>query len=85
MHIHENTVAVNGASFYSAVQGQSSAAALRAAEVRKKLLRGASEMRSVATPDEALLMGRWLDVKHRQIPDEDEYHPSSSDSDSIFG
>ena len=39
MHIHGNAMNVNAANLYSAAQGERAAAAERAAEVRKRLLK----------------------------------------------
>jgi len=50
MHIHGNSMSINAASFYSAAQNEKAAAAQRAADVRKKLLKGAAEIEGAATP-----------------------------------
>ena len=46
MHIHGNSMNVNSASFYSVGNGEKSAAAERAADVRKRLLK--ARLRSMA-------------------------------------
>jgi hypothetical protein len=53
MHIHGNSMSVNAADFYSAAQNRA-ATAQRAVEVRKKLLKSASEIEGAAIPDESL-------------------------------
>ncbi|MGD0938641.1 MAG: hypothetical protein ABR905_02940 [Terracidiphilus sp.] len=85
MHIHGNSMAVNTANLYSAAQAERADSAKRAAEVRKRLLKGASEIEGAATPVESLLIGRWLDAGHSQNQNDDEYHSSSAGRDSDFG
>ncbi len=67
MHIHGNSMAVNAANFYSATQEERAAAAQRAANVRKKLIRSASEIEGAASPEETLLIGQWMDSRHSQV------------------
>ncbi len=85
MHIHGNSMAVNPADFYSAAQGERAAAAQRAADVRKRLLKRASEIEGAATPEESLLIGQWIDSRHSQVQSEDPYHSSAAGRDSEFG
>jgi hypothetical protein len=61
MHIHGNSMNVNSASFYSVGNGEKSAAAERAADVRKRLLKGAAAVDGTASTEETLLIGHWLD------------------------
>ena len=61
MHIHANSMSVNSASFYSVGNGEKSAAAERAADVRKRLLKGAAAVDGTASTEETLLIGHWLD------------------------
>jgi hypothetical protein len=63
MHIHGNPMAVNAANFYSATL-EERIAAQRAAGVRKKLIRRASEIEGAATPEETLLIDQWTDTRH---------------------
>lgn len=79
MHIHGNSMAVNAANLYSAAQGERAAAAQRAAEIRGRLLKGASEIEGAATPEETLMIGQWLDSRHSQIQSEEQYHSSTAD------
>jgi hypothetical protein len=78
-------MAVNPANFYSATMQERAAAAQRAASVRKKLLKSASEIDAAATPEETLLIGQWMDSRHSQVESEDQYHTSASGKDSDFG
>ena len=85
MHIHGNSMAVNAANFYAAAQGERAAAAQRAAEVRKKLLKGASEIEGATTPEETLMISQWLDSRHSQTESEDQYHATAAGKDPDFG
>lgn len=85
MHIHGNSLASIAADIYSSAQAEREAAAQRAAEVRKKLLKGASEIEGAATPEETLLIGQWMDSRHSQVQTEDQYHSSAAGKDPDFG
>ena len=85
MHIHGNSMDVNAANFYSTAQNEKTAAAQRAADVREKLLKGASESEGPATPEESLLIGQWTDSRHSQVQSQDQYHAAVSGKDPDFG
>jgi hypothetical protein len=76
---------VNAANFYSASLKERAAAAQRAADFRKKLIRCASEIDSAATPEETLLIGQWMDSRHSQVLSEEQYHASASGKAPEFG
>jgi hypothetical protein len=76
---------VNAANFYSATQEEKAAAAQRAASVRKKLIRSASEIEGTASPEETLLIGQWMDSRHSQGQSEEQYPNSVSCKDPDFG
>jgi hypothetical protein len=76
---------VNAANFYSIGNGERSAAAQRAAEVRKKLLNSAQSVEGEASPEETLLIGQWLDARHSQVQSPAEYHATASGKDPDFG
>jgi hypothetical protein len=78
-------MAVNAASFYAAAQNEKAAAAQRAAEVRRKLLKGASETAGSATPEESLMIGQWMDSRHSRVESEDAYRTAASGRDLDFG
>ncbi len=84
MHIHGNMMNVQGANLYSAGLQERAAAAARAAEVRKRLLKSAQSIEGEATPEEAL-MGQWLDAQSGQESNEDEYRGGASGRDPDFG
>jgi hypothetical protein len=85
MHIHGNPLSVNAANFYSAIQEEKTAAAQRAANVRKKLIKSASELEGAATPEETLLIGQWMNSRHSQVQNEEQYNNSASGKDPDFG
>jgi len=85
MHIHGNPMNVNAANLYSAAQGERAAANQRAAEVRKKLLAGASGVEAGSSPEETLLIGQWMDGRHSQVLSGDAYQAAASGKDPDFG
>jgi hypothetical protein len=87
MHIHGNSMNVNSASFYSVGNGEKAAAAERAADVRKRLLKGAAAVDGTASPEETLLIGHWLDGREvNGQPGQDDYQSySASGRDPDFG
>jgi hypothetical protein len=64
---------VNAANFYSANQEERAAAAQRAAGVRKKLIRSASELEGAATPEETLMISQWMDSRQSQVQSDEQY------------
>ncbi|MGA7830505.1 MAG: hypothetical protein WCA21_06060 [Terracidiphilus sp.] len=85
MHIHGNSLAIHAANFYAASHGEKAAEARRTAEVRRKLLKSATEIDGAATPEETLMIGQWLDARHSQTQSEDEYRSAASGRLSEFG
>jgi hypothetical protein len=75
---------INAANFYSAGQNQKAAAAERASQVRKKLLKGAFQVEDAATPEETLLISQWMDSPQRQVRSEDTYHSMDTGRDTDF-
>jgi hypothetical protein len=78
-------MSINAANFYSATQEERAAAAQRAASVRKKLIRSASQIDGAASPEETLLIGHWMDSRHSQGQSEEQYPNSVSGKDPDFG
>jgi hypothetical protein len=78
-------MAVNAANFYSATMEERAAAAQRAAGVRKRLMKSASEIDGAATPEETLLIGQWMDSRHSQVESEDQHHATAAGKDPDFG
>jgi hypothetical protein len=76
MHIH--SAAIGPISTYAAVN-QRAAAAQRAAEVRKRLLKAAQTAISDASSEEILLVGRWLDSSPGQAPQAGACRPPGGD------
>jgi hypothetical protein len=84
MHIHGNMMNVQGANLNSVASGERAAAAQRAGEVRKRLLKGAAGVEGGASDEETQLIGQWLDSRHSQVLSGDEYRTASSGNDSDF-
>jgi len=89
MHIHGNSMSINAIDLYSAAQGRKAAAAERAAEVRKRLLKNSSLVAGGETPEETLMIGHWLDSQHTQVQSQDQsqdqYHSSPAGKVPDFG
>ena len=84
MHIHGNSMNINAASLYSTTQ-QEKAAAQRAANVRKKLLKNASEIDGAGTPEETLMIGQWMNSRHSQEQSGEQNLENGSGRDPDFG
>jgi hypothetical protein len=61
MHIHGMQMNFNQVSLQSAAASEKTAAAQRAAEVRKKLLKRAEGTDDELNPEESFMIGRWLE------------------------
>jgi hypothetical protein len=85
MRIHGNSMTVNATDFYSATQQERAAAAQRAASVRKKLIKSASEIDGAASPEETLMIGQWLDSRHSQVESGEENYINISGKDPELG
>jgi hypothetical protein len=77
MHIHASSININAANLDSAGNTEKAAAAQRAADVRKKLLKSAQGVEGAATPEEALMIDQWLNARPGQAQSEDEYTAGS--------
>ncbi len=84
MHIHGNLLNTQSASLTSISASERAAAAQRAAEVRKRLLKTA-QAAGAATPEETLLIGHWLDSRHSQVLSNDDNHAAAEGKDPDFG
>ncbi len=86
MHIHPAAVGLHAINTYGLANERASNA-LRAAEVRKKLLKAGQrdDLEVGADPDATLLIGRWLDPRHSQVLPGDEYHAAAEGKDSDLG
>lgn len=84
MHIHGNSMSLNAIDAYSAAQGAKAAAAERAAEVRKKLLKSAFRIEG-ASEEETLMIGRWLDARPTLVGNGEQDHVSATGRDCDFG
>jgi hypothetical protein len=84
MHIHGNQANLNTINPYSAA-AEKATAAQRAADTRKKLLKSASGIEGSASPEEALMVGKWIGATNSQTQVDVEYHTASAGRDSDFG
>jgi hypothetical protein len=89
MHIHLSGMGMQGA--YGAGNGERAAAAERAAETRKKLLKagqnaGATGAGAVADADEdaSLMIGQWTDSRHSEVMPAAQYHDAAEGDDPDF-
>jgi hypothetical protein len=85
MHIHASSMDMNSASLYSAAGAEKAAAAHRAADIRRKLMKSASDIEGVASPDEAYMISQWMDARHSQVLSGDEYHATVIGKDPELG
>jgi hypothetical protein len=85
MHIHASSMNMNSASLYSAAGAEKAAAEQRAADIRRKLMKSASDIEGVPSPDEAFMIGQWMDSRHSQVESADQYHASASGKVPDFG
>jgi hypothetical protein len=85
MHIHAISMSVQSASLYSTAQQERAAASQRAAELRKRLLKGAQSLESASSPEESLMINQWMDGRHSQVLSGDEYRAAASGKDPDFG
>jgi hypothetical protein len=88
MHIH----GMNPQSAYlaSLTNSEQAAAATRAAETRKKLLRSAQSLAAQSAPaagqsEETAWLGQWSDARNNEGLAGDEYHPSVPGKDPDLG
>jgi hypothetical protein len=87
MHIHGNSMNFQITGISSASAAANEAARQRAAEVRRKLMRSATEIEGegISSPEEAFLIGQWMDSRNSQVMGEDQYHAASEGKDQDFG
>ena len=85
MHIHGAAMNNYAIGFNSAKQTDKTAAAQRAAETRRKLLKSAQSIDGSMDSTEGLLIGQWLDSRHSQVQSEDQYHTVVSGKDPDVG
>ena len=59
MHIHGNSMNLNAVDVHAAAAAEKAASMQRAAEVRKKLMRGGLEMDGELNPETGFMVERW--------------------------
>jgi hypothetical protein len=84
MHIHLNGVGMQSA--YGAANNERAAAAERAAEVRKRLLKAgqSTEASSDSGDGVSLLIGQWTDSRHSEVLPAAQYHEAAEGDDPDF-
>ena len=84
MHIHLSGVGMQSA--YGTANNERTAAAERAAEVRKRLLkaRQTTEASSDSGDGVTLLIGQWTDSRHSEVLPPAQYHEAAEGEDSDF-
>lgn len=85
MHIHGNSMGSNAVNIYSAAQAERAAAMRQAAETRRRLRMRAAGMEGGSSPEENLLIGRWLDEDPGEASRGGGYNPSAPGRDPDFG
>jgi hypothetical protein len=85
MHIHGSHMNPNSADLYSAAGAEKAAAAQRAADARKKLLKSATDIDAASSPEEAFMICQWTDSRHSQVMPDDEYRTAASGRNEDFG
>ena len=73
MHIHGSSMTVHSASLSAAAHDERFAAARRAAETRKRLLRHVEDADLGATPEEEVMIGHWINVHSGSDSDPNEF------------
>jgi hypothetical protein len=76
---------MNAASLYSVANSEKTAAAERAAAVRKRLLKRAACFDEPSGSEQTTMITRWLEQPHGQAENDSEYSPSASGKDPDFG
>ncbi len=61
MHIHHNPMTSGNAGIYSVAAAEKAAAAQRASETRRKLLKSAAHIDGALDAGELFMSGKWLD------------------------
>jgi hypothetical protein len=85
VHIHPSAIGLYPINT-NAAGNKRAAAAQRAAETRKRLLKAAqgAGVNADASPEESLLIGQWLDSRHSHVLPGDEYHAAAEGEDTDF-
>ena len=66
MHIHGSQMNPNTVNPYSAA-AEKAVARQRAAAVRKKLMKRATDIEGASSPEEAFMVGQWIDSRRSQV------------------
>jgi hypothetical protein len=66
MHIHGNSMNLNAVDLHATAAAEKAASTQRAAEVRKKLMRGGLEMDGELNPESSFMVGLWSEGGSQQ-------------------
>ena len=66
MHIHGSFMDMNASGLCSTAAAEKAAATKRAADVRRKLMKSATDIEGISTPDEAYMVSKWMEPLHNQ-------------------
>lgn len=83
MHIHPSAIGLHPINTCAA-GNERAAAAERASQVRKRLLKASQSAPAGLTPEANLLVGRWLDSRYSQVLPGAGYQPASEGEDPGF-
>jgi hypothetical protein len=83
MHIHATQMNINAINPYSAAADRA-VAAQRAADLRKKLLKNVANLEASSSPEEARMIGQWLEAGQSRAENEDQYHASATGNKPAF-
>lgn len=85
MHVHGSSLNLNAPDPYSVGNVERAAAASRAVEVRKRLLKKAEGSGEEAIPEESVMMGQWLDAGQRRVEGTGPQATAAAGKDPDFG
>jgi hypothetical protein len=85
MHIHGNSInfQIAGINSYAAIETEANRQ--RAAEVRRKLMKIATDLEGESSPEESFLVDQWRNSQHGRGRNEDQYHASAEGEEPGFG
>ncbi len=84
MHIHPSAIGQQPINT-SAAGSERAAAAQKAVETRKRLLKSAQSIDATdSDPEATFLVGKWLDSRHSQLLPADSYRAASEGDDPDF-
>jgi hypothetical protein len=80
MHIHDSSN-ITYMNINPTAAAEHATARQRAENVRKRLMSSQDETDGVTSPEEAMMLGHWMDAASSHTVEDDEYHPSQPEQD----